>query len=530
MPGIHSKTSLLKLIEKQLSRRDLIKVGGQGLSVLALAGGVSACGGSGSAPSAGKSRSATIPRPSAEYSVLMRTSFGPNQAAMSEILDSGIDPYLSTQLAYESIDVSELEASIAAAFPLSTQNADTLIDGFPDNIQSVAIQMASATQYRQMFSPRQLYEVMVEFWSDHFNIHLVNGLGPTLKPDDDRNVIRAHALGNFGDLLRASAKSPAMLFYLDNYNNLVTAPNENYARELMELHTLGVDGGYTENDIKEVARCFTGWTLNFPWQEPYGQFNYQSAWHDDGEKEVLGETIAAGGGISDGDQVLDILLAHPSTATFIATKLCQRFISDNPPASIVAEVAAAFSASNGDIKTSLRVIFASQVFLDSQDTRLTRPSEFLARIARGLGSGSLPSDNGQLFYFAQAILGQLPFFWPTPDGFPSESSYWASTGGMLNRWRMSFLSLAPVLPEIDVFDIDYETLTNGARTLNDIISGLEANVLMRSLSGKDRRIITKGLEEGYGGEADQELSPEEAQGVAALVAAVLISSAYFQLR
>ena len=132
--------------------------------------------------------------------------------------------------------------------------------------------MTGATQYRQIFSRRQLYEVMVEFWSDHFNIHLLNGLGPTLKPADDIQVIRAHALGNFGDLLRASAHSPSMLFYLDNYLNQASAPNENYARELMELHTLGVDGGYTEADVKEVARCFTGWTIRFPGDSsgPYG--------------------------------------------------------------------------------------------------------------------------------------------------------------------------------------------------------------------------------------------------------------------
>lgn len=529
MSGIRSEKSLMGLIDGALSRRDLIKRGGRGMSAMTLASAMGACS-SDSTQTRSKKRSASIPAPSTELSVLMRTSFGPNRAAMDNLRNQGIDAYLESQLDYESLDVSELENSIRSAFPLTTNSAASLIDGFPDNIQSVAIQMASATQYRQMYSPRQLYEVMVEFWSDHFNIHLVNGLGPTLKPDDDRNVIREHALGNFGDLLRASARSPAMLFYLDNYNNITGAPNENYARELMELHTLGVDGGYTETDIKEVARCFTGWTLKFPSQSPYGEFNYEPAWHDNGEKTVLGQTMTAGGGITDGEAVLELLLDHPSNALFIASKLCQRFISDNPSEEIIASVASAFSSSGGDIKSTLRAIFASPAFLENQEARLTRPSEYLARIVRGLGDGSLPSDQGQLFYFAQAILGQLPFFWPTPDGFPLESSYWSSTGGMLNRWRLSFLSLAPVLPEIDVFSVDYDSLTDGARTLKTIVKGLEANLLMRSLSSKDRHIIISGLEEGYSTDAGLELSRDEAQGVAALVAAVLISSAYFQTR
>ena len=248
--------------------------------------------------------------------------------------------------------------------------------------------MIGAAQYRQMFSQRQLYEVMVEFWSDHFNIHLVNGLGPTLKPEDDRQVIRAHALGNFRDLLHASAKSPSMLFYLDNFFNLASAPNENYARELMELHTLGVDGGYTENDVKEVARCFTGWSIRFPGDTSgdYGTFVFLPAVHDNNAKVVLQNSITAGGGQSDGEQVLDILAAHPSTAQFIATKLCRRFISDTRTQPVIDAVAAAFTQSGGDIKTTLRALFATDAFRNTADLKFTRPAEYLS--ATGARAGA----------------------------------------------------------------------------------------------------------------------------------------------
>ncbi len=240
-------------------------------------------------------------------------------------------------------------------------------------------------------------------------------------------------------------KVHAMLFYLDNFLNVASAsaPNENYARELMELHTLGVDGGYTEDDVKQVARCFTGWTFIFPPSVSYGTFFYNDAEHDDMAKVVLGNTISAGGGQTDGEQVLDILAAHPSTAQFIASKLCRRFISDTPAQASIDAVAAAFTLSGGDIKDTLRALFATDAFRNSADLKFTRPSEYLAGLVRALAPDtSYPTDNGLLFFFAQSILGQLPFYWPTPDGYPDEQSYWASTGGMLNRWRLSFISFA----------------------------------------------------------------------------------------
>ena len=526
--------NLNNVLDNLHSRRDFLKLLSKGLGYSALLTNLPGCGGGGSGDSGNPVTPATvIPQASPEYTVLKRTTFGVHRDELSAIQSVGIDAWLEQQLDYANINDGNLETIIQSLFPLTTQSPAQLITGFPGNIADIAVQMISAAQYRQIFSKRQLYEIMVEFWTDHFNIHLLNGLGPTLKPEDDLNVIRTHALGNFRDLLHASAKSPSMLFYLDNFFNQAAAPNENYARELMELHTLGVNGGFTENDVKEVARCFTGWTIRFPGDlsGPYGSFVFDAANHDNNAKVVLGNTITAGGGQSDGEQVLDILAAHPSMAQFIATKLCRRFISDNPDQTTIDAVATAFTQSNGEIKDTLRALFATNAFKNSSDLKFSRPAEYLAGAVRALAPASTyPGDNGQLFFFAQSILGQLPYYWPTPDGYPDIQSYWASTGGLLGRWRLSFLSFAPFIPSINVFQIDYASLLNGADTPASVVDTITNNVLMRPLSSTDRDFVLDWLV-GETGVADNVTLPGGIpEQVAPLVAAVLISSAYFQLR
>jgi uncharacterized protein (DUF1800 family) len=313
--------------------------------------------------------------------------------------------------------------------------------------------------------------------------------------------------------------------------NVATAPNENYARELMELHTLGVDGGYDENDVKQVARCFTGWTIHFPGDGGVtGSFKYDGTVHDNGGKDVLGNSITVGGK-QDGDAVLDILASHPSTARFIATKLCRRFINDAPDAGTIDAVANAFSTSNGDIKDTLRAVFASAAFKNTADLKFTRPTEFLGGAIRALAPDTgYPTDNGLLFFYAQLILGQTPFYWPTPDGYPDTQGYWANTGGLLNRWRMSFLSFAAYIPSIDVFQIDYAGLSNNADTLAGILDALVDNVLMRPLSPEDRSSMISWMVTEYGFAENDTLPAGVPVTIAPLVMAVLLSSAYFQLR
>src|SRR5262249_50087312 len=225
-------------------------------------------------------------------------------------------------------------------------------------------ELQQAKLVRAIFSEKQLQEVMVDFWYNHFNVWANKDTARWMVTSYERDVIRPHALGKFKELLVATAQSPAMLYYLDNFLSKAESPvkkeadgnpspvrrpglNENYGRELMELHTLGVDGGYTQKDVTEVARCFTGWTIV---PQPNTIFIFAPRAHDKGEKIVLDTRIPPGGGIEDGLRVLDILAKHPSTAKFISHKLCQRFVADQPPQSLVDRAAENFIATDGDIR------------------------------------------------------------------------------------------------------------------------------------------------------------------------------------
>jgi uncharacterized protein (DUF1800 family) len=298
--------------------------------------------------------------------------------------------------------------------------------------------LTRATLLRATLSRRQLYEVMVNFWSDHFNIDPSKGESKWLKAADDRDVIRAHALGNFREMLRASAVSPAMLWYLDGRvnrrKNADEKPNENYARELMELHTLGVRGGYTQQDVMEVARCLTGWTARDKKRFFKGRVEFHAKEHDDGAKRVLGTDIPAGLGARDLDRVLEILVAHPSTAQHIAWKLCRRFIADEPPQSAIDATARAFADSRGDIRATLRALFATAEFRapETRGAKFKRPMHFVVSALRAANAETNASN--QLVEYLQR-LGHAPFRYSTPDGYPEEAKHWQST--LLWRWNFA---------------------------------------------------------------------------------------------
>jgi uncharacterized protein (DUF1800 family) len=298
--------------------------------------------------------------------------------------------------------------------------------------------LTRATILRAVLSERQLFEVMVHFWSDHFNIDPSKAEAKWLKPADDRDVIRAHALGNFRDLLRASAVSPAMLWYLDGRVNRVTRagdkPNENYARELLELHTLGVHGGYTQQDVMEVARCLTGWTVRDRKKFFKGRVEFNARQHDDGPKRVLGQDIPAGLGARDLDRVLEILVAHPNTARYVAWKLCRRFIADEPPETAVATTAAAFAAAHGDIPATLRALFATVEFRspEARAGKFKRPFHFVVSALRATNA---ETDASRQLIDYLLRLGHAPFRYATPDGYPEEATHWQST--LLWRWNFS---------------------------------------------------------------------------------------------
>ena len=469
--------------------------------------------------------------------LLQRTSFGYTEAELALATSMGRDAYLEYQLEPASIDDGGLDTALASVLPALGMGYRQLQRADRDDEQlAPAVQLVVATVARQLFSPRQLYEVMVEFWTNHFNVFLFDGPVRLLKVVDDREHIRPHALGRFADLLHANAASPAMLYYLDNYSNTLAGPNENYARELLELHTLGVDGGYTEHDVKEVARCFTGWTIN---RRSPRLFSFLARNHDDGEKSVLGEVIPAGGGIDDGRRVLDLLAAHPSTARFLATKLCRRFIADDPPATAVEAVAATYRQTDGDIRSMLRTLFATESFAQAQSQKLKRPAELVASVIRRLDART-QDDFLRVIYTQLQSLGQVPFLCEPPTGYDDIEGAWLSTGGLLQRWNFGSAvahgevpaDLGPTarndrpIPMQRFIAVDIIGLLNGARTPEAIVDALIERVLHQPLQVSQRDALLDLVQ----GSPGLPLSTPAAGAAGRTVLAALLASPQFQRR
>jgi uncharacterized protein (DUF1800 family) len=309
--------------------------------------------------------------------------------------------------------------------------------------QLVARDLMEAKLLRAIYSNRQLEEVLTDFWFNHFNVFLDKGADRFYVTEYEREAIRPHVLGKFRELLEATAKSPAMLFYLDNWQSAggdVRAPrrarglNENYGRELLELHTLGVDGGYTQKDVTEVARCFTGWTINRPQQG--GSFLFAPRLHDRGEKVVLGAAIPAGGGIEDGERVLDLLARHPSTAKFISTKLAQRFVADEPPGQLVERMAKTFRQTDGDLRAVMKTMLDSKEFWSegAYRSKLKSPFETVASAARAANAEvefAFPLAN------QVAQMGQPLYRKQEPTGYSNSSKEWLNSAGLLARMNFA---------------------------------------------------------------------------------------------
>jgi uncharacterized protein (DUF1800 family) len=367
---------------------------------------------------------------------------------------------------------------------------DVLGGGDPNNVPRavaedskrpprIVAELAMAKVTRAIYSERQLQQVMDDFWFNHFNVFAAKGEDRFYLTSYERDVIQPHALGKFKDLVTATAKSPAMLFYLDNFlsadpraaqriaeeramrqrmrrggfgrpwpprppvNPQQAAKknerglNENYGRELMELHTLGVDGGYTQKDVTEVARCFTGWTIEKPRQ--YADFKFDERLHDPDPKFVLGKKIHAGG-MKDGEQVIDLLVHHPSTAKFISTKLARRFVSDNPPAALVNRMAETFQSSDGDIRAVLKTMIWSPEFWSREAYRakIKTPFELVVSAARALGT-----DVDTPLPLVQWVgrIGMPLYQCQPPTGYSDKAEAWVNTGALLNRLNFS-LALA----------------------------------------------------------------------------------------
>jgi uncharacterized protein (DUF1800 family) len=393
---------------------------------------------------------------------LNRTSFGPTFKDAQRAARIGLNAYLDEQLAPDRIADNTVEEKVAGLKTMRL-NSRELFDLYPppkvakergmsmagamNAPRFIIYELQQARVLRAVYSQRQLYELMVDFWSNHFNIFAAKGADRWLATSYDRDTIRPHALGKFRDLLHATARSPAMLFYLDNW--LSVSPNagmrippnarrrglnENYGRELMELHTLGVSGGYTQQDVREVARSFTGWTLVRPRGD--AEYHFEPRLHDTGAKSVLGTHIPAGGGVEDGIKVIDLLARHPATAKFIAGKLVRRFVADEPPADLVNRVADVFRRSDGDIRAVLHAIIDSPEFYsgDAYQAKVKKPIEFVASALRATQADAKITPQ-LLRYLAR--MGEPLFLAQPPTGFSDAGSSWVSPDMLLTRMNFA---------------------------------------------------------------------------------------------
>jgi uncharacterized protein (DUF1800 family) len=320
--------------------------------------------------------------------------------------------------------------------------------------QAVAYDLNEAKLYRAIYSNRQLEEQMADFWFNHFNVYIDKGADRIFTSTYERDAIRPHVFGKFRDLLEATAQSPAMLFYLDNWQSVSSelgqrdiqraklrvkakqarGLNENYARELMELHTLGVDGGYTQHDINEVARCFTGWTINQP--NRGGESVYNDRVHDKGEKTVLGVKIPAGGGRQDAERVLDILARHPSTARFISTKLAKKFVADDPPPALIDRMVKTFHDTDGDIRAVMSTMLDSKEFFSEGafQAKVKTPLELIVSAVR---ASDAQVDFAIPLATQIAQLGEPLYRKIEPTGYSSANSEWVNSAALLARMNFA---------------------------------------------------------------------------------------------
>ncbi len=337
--------------------------------------------------------------------------------------------------------------------------------------QVVARDLQESKILRAVYSNRQLDEVLADFWFNHFNVFMDKGADRYLTTEYERDAIRPHVLGKFRDLLEATAKSPAMLFYLDNWQSVgPNAPqlprggpnaqrrglNENYGRELLELHTLGVDGGYTQKDVTEVARCFTGWSIDRP--QLGGTFRFAPRLHDNGEKAVLGVTIPAGGGEKDGEKVLDIVAHHPATARFISKKLAQRFVADDPPVALVERMARTFLKTDGDIRAVMETMLESKEFWSegAYRSKMKSPLEVVVSAVR---SSNANVDFATALVNQVAQLGEPLYRKQEPTGYSNSSREWMNTAGLMARMNFALQLSGNKVPGVKV-----DTPAGGADT------------------------------------------------------------------
>ena len=502
---------------------------------------------------------------------LNRLTFGPRPGDVQKVRAMGLDKWVDLQLHPERIDDRALDQFVKR-YSILNQDQNDLLREF--NVaqrerrearreagdsamrgrqmdqgllqaglkrRQVMTQLQSSRVARAVAGNRQLEEVMTDFWLNHFNVYAQKGPPQAYYlVEYEQDVIRPRALGKFRVLLESVARSPAMLFYLDNARSMAdstrprltqmernaarpnargriraSAPagrrlrmmdsldafqrqilnqrrngglNENYGRELLELHTLGVDGGYTQQDVINVARALTGWTIKPP--AAGGGFIFRPEMHDAGEKMVLGHKLSGGRGIEDGEDVLDIVARHPSTARYIATKLARRFISDNPPQSVIDRASQVFLRTDGDIRETLRSIITSNEFYSQQAFRakVKSPFEVVVSAMRAMNAepDSTPRTAQMIAYLGQPIYGHQ-----APNGYPETGDAWMNTGAILNRINFGTAAAANRIPGARVSAIPVlDTLQSASRTRQ--VEAVISVMLGGSVSPDTRAVLMSG--------------------------------------
>ncbi len=484
---------------------------------------------------------------------LNRTAFGPRPGDFERVQKIGVDAYIEEQLAPEKIDDTPLEQWLDKAYPTLKMNVATLLENYqqgapvapveralraqrlgelglkPPQVNGpneVALDLQEAAIMRAIFSKRQLFETLVDHWSNHFSIFIGKNNVRWLKTIDDREVIRKNALGKFGDLLLASAQSPAMLEYLDNHLNVKGTPNENYAREIMELHTLGVDGGYTQKDVQELARAFTGWSIRPAKRRALGSMDFTDAGtfvfnanqHDQGAKTILGVNLPANGGVNDALKLIDVLANHPSTAKFVTRRLIVRYVSDTPPTDLWARATSTFTQTKGDIRAVLAVILHSEEFKNSFAQKIKRPFEVVTSMARAV---DLQLDDARAVNQGLRAMGQGLFMLVTPDGYPDIATSWINTGALLARWNLALTVASGRVPQ---GKLNLGALTKDAKikTVGDAVDFWTNAILHRAIPDKDRTKIVNAIGTNANTNFDATRTPD--------LVALILASPHFQYR
>jgi uncharacterized protein (DUF1800 family) len=496
-----------------INRRDFMKLGGGMALTVALASKVQWSG------ARTVKASAALPLTDETLHVLNRITWGPRPQDIQRIHELGIAGYIDWQLDYANIPDPLIDQFIAEQAPLLNAPYETLSPAADEDYELVYTAAVWGRIYRAIHSERQLYEKVVEFWTDHFNIPISDYLVD--KTLDDREVIRRHALGSFRDLLLASAQSPAMLYYLDNAYSNAEHPNENYAREVMELHTLGVQGGYSEDDVKALARILTGWGV----RDGAGsnRFFFDPNNHDYEEKVFLGRVFPAGRGVEEGLEALDMLAAHPSTAYYVSRKLVRRFVADMPPDSLVESTAQNWQATGGDIKSVVRHILMSAEFMTSVGQRFKRPLHLFVSIMRAFAPHHEIYDVNWYMWSLEP-LGEMPYGWHPPNGYPDVSGAWISTGTLLERWNLGFNYVFATEDWWEGGSLDLDALFPHTDTAGQMVDTIAKRVLGGDLPAADRAALIRVITDGE----DMPITPEQRWDRIHTLLGLVFASPYFQ--